>query len=57
VRTAGQVRDGHRDLAWAYDFSTRQPLPITGLVAFYNEKIDIEVDGVRLARPRTHFFK
>ena len=57
VRTGGQVRDGHRDLAWAYDFPTRQLLPITGLVAFYNEKIDIDVDGVRLPRPRTHFFK
>jgi uncharacterized protein (DUF427 family) len=29
----------------------------TGLVAFYNEKIDIDVDGVRLPRARTHFFK
>jgi uncharacterized protein (DUF427 family) len=57
VRTGGQVRDGRRDLAWAYDFSTRQLLPITGLVAFYNEKIDIDVEGERLPRPRTHFFK
>ena len=52
-----QVRDGHQDLAWAYDFPTRQLLPIAGLVAFYNEKIDIDVDGVRLPRARTHFFK
>ena len=28
----------HKDLAWAYDFPTRQLLPITGMVAFYNEK-------------------
>ena len=47
--------DDHRDLAWAYDFPTRQLLPIAGLIAFYNEKIDIDLDGQRLARPRTHF--
>ena len=43
------------DLAWAYDFPTRQLLPIAGLVAFYNEKVDISVDGERLERPTTHF--
>jgi len=43
------------DLAWAYDFPTRQLLPIAGLVAFYNEKVDIAVDGVQLERPLTTF--
>jgi len=43
------------DLAWAYDFPTRQLLPIAGLVAFYNEKVDIAVDGECLERPATHF--
>ena len=57
VVTGGTVRDGHQDLAWAYDFPTRQLLPIAGLVAFYNEKIDLDLDGLRLPRPRTHFFK
>jgi uncharacterized protein (DUF427 family) len=33
----------HADLAWAYDFPTRQLLPIAGMVAFYNEKVDITV--------------
>jgi uncharacterized protein (DUF427 family) len=56
VRIGDKVQDGHRDLAWAYDFPTRQLLPIAGMVAFYNEKIDIEVDGVQLPRVRTHFF-
>jgi uncharacterized protein (DUF427 family) len=45
----------HPDLAWTYHF----PLPavgqIAGLVAFYNEKLDIFVDGVALARPKTQF--
>ncbi len=59
-RTTGywSVRVGdttHPDLAWSYDFPTRQLLPIAGLVAFYNEKVDLTVDGQRLARPRTHF--
>ena len=43
------------DLAWAYDFPTRQLLPIAGLVSFYNEKVDVTVDGVHLERPETHF--
>jgi uncharacterized protein (DUF427 family) len=34
----------HRDLAWSYDFPTRSLLPIAGLVAFYNEKVDTFVD-------------
>ncbi|MGH9097220.1 MAG: DUF427 domain-containing protein, partial [Acidimicrobiales bacterium] len=38
-----------------YDFPTRQLLPIAGLVAFYNEKVDISVDGQPLDRPTTHF--
>jgi uncharacterized protein (DUF427 family) len=52
VRTGDAV---HRDLAWSYDFPTRQLLPIAGLVAFYNEKVDISLDGRPLERPRTHF--
>lgn len=45
----------HPDLAWSYDFPTRGLLPIAGLVAFYNEKVDIHLDGRRLERPVTHF--
>jgi uncharacterized protein (DUF427 family) len=45
------------DLAWAYDFPTRQLLPIAGLIAFYNEKVDVTLDGQLLPRPTTHFFK
>jgi len=59
-RTTGywSVRSGdtvHADLAWCYDFPTRQLLPIAGMVAFYNEKVDVFVDGVELERPKTHF--
>ena len=45
----------HADIAWSYDFPTAPLLPIAGLVAFYNENVDISLDGVRLARPKTHF--
>lgn len=47
----------HDDLAWSYDFPTRQLLPIAGLIAFYNEKVDISRGGVALERPVTHFFQ
>jgi uncharacterized protein (DUF427 family) len=39
------------DVAWTYEFPTRQLLPISGLIAFYNEKVDITVDDRRLERP------
>jgi uncharacterized protein (DUF427 family) len=41
----------HRDIAWSYSFPTRQLLPIAGLLCFYNERVDLTVDGVRLPRP------
>jgi uncharacterized protein (DUF427 family) len=45
----------HADLAWGY----RTPLPeseaVAGLVCFYNEKVDITVDGVPLDQPTTKF--
>jgi uncharacterized protein (DUF427 family) len=61
-RTSGywsvRVADAtYPDLAWAYDFPTPQVLPIAGLIAFYNEKVDITVDGALLPRPSTHFFR
>jgi uncharacterized protein (DUF427 family) len=45
----------HPDLAWSYDFPTRQLLPIAGLIAFYNEKVDTFIDGRPADRPTTHF--
>ncbi len=45
----------HDDLVWCYDFPTRDVLPIAGLVAFYNEKVDLVIDGVPVDRPQTHF--
>ena len=45
----------HTDLAWAYDFPTRQLLPIAGMVAFYNERVERILDGELLIRPSTPF--
>lgn len=45
----------HADLAWTYEAPLPAVAPIANLVAFYNEKVDITVDGVPLARPKTHF--
>lgn len=45
----------HPDLAWTYHYPLPAVAAIAGLVAFYNEKLDISVDGVNLTRPRTHF--
>jgi uncharacterized protein (DUF427 family) len=47
--------DLHEELAWSY----RTPLPesqrIAGLIAFYNEQVDIYVDRMLQERPRTKF--
>jgi uncharacterized protein (DUF427 family) len=52
VRTGEQL---YEDLAWAYDFPTRQLQPIAGLICFYDEKVDVTIDGVAQERPDTHF--
>jgi uncharacterized protein (DUF427 family) len=45
----------HTDLVWIY----RMPLPesqkVAGLACFYNEKVDIYLDGELQDRPKTHF--
>ena len=39
------------DLAWSYDFPTQALTPIKNLVAFYNEDVDLTVDGRLMERP------
>lgn len=51
VRAGGTL---HADLAWTYQTPLPAVAAIANLVAFYNEKVDITVDGIELARPRTH---
>jgi uncharacterized protein (DUF427 family) len=52
------VRVGPRlyeDLAWSYPTPLPESQKIAGLIAFYNEKVDLLVDGVRQERPSTKF--
>jgi uncharacterized protein (DUF427 family) len=44
-----------QDLAWTYSYPLPAVAPIAGMIAFYNEKVDIVVDGVALPRPHTPF--
>ncbi|MFJ1707509.1 DUF427 domain-containing protein [Kitasatospora sp. NPDC088346] len=52
ARAGGRL---HPDLAWSYGFPTRELQPIAGLIAFYNERTDLFLDGRPLQRPRTPF--
>jgi len=45
----------YTDLAWTYHTPLPAVAPIANMVAFYNEKVDITLDGVALPRPQTHF--
>lgn len=45
----------HADLVWSYQSPLRESEKIAGLACFYNEKVDIVVDGDMLERPKTHF--
>ncbi|ORY67219.1 uncharacterized protein BCR38DRAFT_387645 [Pseudomassariella vexata] len=44
-----------KDVVWYYRAPTLESATVAGLLCFYNEQVDIELDGVRLARPVTHF--
>ena len=52
VRGGGQL---HKDLAWSYPFPIPECPKIEKLVAFYNERVDIYVDGELQPRPRTQW--
>jgi uncharacterized protein (DUF427 family) len=43
----------HRDLAWSYPDPVAECPHIAGLVAFFNERVDVVVDGVTERTPRT----
>jgi uncharacterized protein (DUF427 family) len=45
----------HEDLAWTYDFPTAPLLPISGMIAFSDEGVDVYVDGHLQDRPATRF--
>jgi uncharacterized protein (DUF427 family) len=47
--------DAFEDVVWSYPTPLPENVKIAGLVAFYNEKVDLIVDGERLERPKTKF--
>lgn len=46
---------GGRDIVWSYPDPLAAVGAIAGLMAFYNEVVDIEVDGVAQERPHSEF--
>ena len=44
-----------KSLVWTYREPLHDALPVRNLLAFYNERVDIIVDGVRQERPVTVF--
>jgi uncharacterized protein (DUF427 family) len=52
VRVGDQVR---KDVVWYYPFPIPECSKIENLLAFYNEKVDIYVDGELQGRPNTPF--
>jgi uncharacterized protein (DUF427 family) len=49
---AGGGPDG-RDIAWTYPDPLHDALHVRDHVCFYNERVDLTLDGVALTRPRT----
>ena len=50
VRAGGEL---HEALAWTYEEPIPEQPKIRGLVAFFNERVDLRVDGEALERPLT----
>jgi uncharacterized protein (DUF427 family) len=48
ARTGATAYD---DVAWSYPAPLRESLPIAGLVAFDDARVDVAIDGVRRPRP------
>jgi uncharacterized protein (DUF427 family) len=48
VEAGGRRR---KDLGWSYEQPLPDGPPVTGLVAFWNERVDLSLDGERLERP------
>jgi uncharacterized protein (DUF427 family) len=48
---------GEPDVAWYYPAPLREAAEVTDRIAFFNERVDIDVDGSRLERPVTPWSK
>jgi uncharacterized protein (DUF427 family) len=45
--------DSEDDIAWSYPEPLREAAEVTDRIAFFNERVDLVVDGTRLERPVT----
>jgi uncharacterized protein (DUF427 family) len=52
VRVGGELED---DLIWTYGEPRREAEQIRGYLAFFNERVDIEIDGEPQGRPETQW--
>jgi uncharacterized protein (DUF427 family) len=52
VRVGDHVVD---DVAWSYRTPLAESQKVAGMVAFYNERVDLFIDGERQERPHTKF--
>ena len=46
---------GEQAIAWSYDLPLNDAMPVRSMLAFYNERVDTEVDGEPEERPRTQW--
>ena len=42
-----------RDVAWSYEDPHNYAAPVKGMISFFNERVDVSIDGVPIERPRT----
>jgi uncharacterized protein (DUF427 family) len=52
VEVAGKVHD---DLVWTYESPIPQAAGVAGLLSFYNERVDLTIEGERQPTPETPF--
>jgi uncharacterized protein (DUF427 family) len=45
----------YADYAWGYDYPLPESIRVAGLICFYNERVDLFVDGELQERPKTKF--
>jgi uncharacterized protein (DUF427 family) len=55
VKAGSSVGDTEEDLVWLYEDPSREVSPIKGHLAFFNERVDFEVDGELQERPVTQW--
>jgi uncharacterized protein (DUF427 family) len=46
---------GEDAVAWTYEDPLHDAVPVQGLVAFYDERVDVEIDGEPQERPQTQW--